>query len=117
MAISLGRRCPSTQYPGRCLAQADDEPCQARAEVIGIEDLNVRGMMSNGQLARTLADVEKSELARQLVQGQKSPAFPSWCRPIDARTMSRPLAAQKSGVALFLPFREVSTRFRRNEGS
>jgi putative transposase len=38
-----------------------------RFDVIGIEDLNVRGMMANGRLARAVADVGMSQFARQLV--------------------------------------------------
>ena len=37
-----------------------------RFDVIGIEDLNVRGMMTNGHLARAVADVGMSEFGRQL---------------------------------------------------
>jgi putative transposase len=37
-----------------------------RFTVIGIEDLNVRGMMSNGRLARSIADVGMYEFRRQL---------------------------------------------------
>jgi hypothetical protein len=34
--------------------------------VIGIEDLNVRGMMANGKLSRAVADVGMFEFRRQL---------------------------------------------------
>ena len=37
-----------------------------RFDIIGIEDLNVRGMMTNGHLARAVADVGMSEFGRQL---------------------------------------------------
>ena len=37
-----------------------------RFDIIGIEDLNVRGMMANGHLARAVADVGMSEFGRQL---------------------------------------------------
>jgi putative transposase len=37
-----------------------------RFDVIGIEDLNVRGMMSNGKLARAVADVGMFEFSRQI---------------------------------------------------
>jgi putative transposase len=37
-----------------------------RFDTIGIEDLNVRGMMANRHLARALADVGMSEFGRQL---------------------------------------------------
>jgi putative transposase len=37
-----------------------------RFTVIGIEDLNVRGMMANGHLARSIADVGMHEFRRQL---------------------------------------------------
>jgi putative transposase len=37
-----------------------------RFDVIGIENLNVRGMMSNGRLARAVADVGMFEFGRQL---------------------------------------------------
>jgi putative transposase len=37
-----------------------------RFDVIGIEDLNVRGMMANGHLSRAVADVGMSEFSRQL---------------------------------------------------
>jgi putative transposase len=38
----------------------------SRFDVIGIEDLNVRGMMANGNLARAVADVGMFEFRRQL---------------------------------------------------
>jgi putative transposase len=37
-----------------------------RFDVIGIEDLNVRGMMANGKLARAVADVGMFEFSRQI---------------------------------------------------
>src|SRR5262252_2574355 len=37
-----------------------------RFDVIGVEDLNVRGMMANGRLARAVADVGMFEFGRQL---------------------------------------------------
>jgi putative transposase len=37
-----------------------------RLAVIGIEDLNVRGMMRNGRLARAIADIGAFEFRRQL---------------------------------------------------
>jgi putative transposase len=37
-----------------------------RFGVIGIEDLNVRGMMANGRMARAIADVGVFEFRRQL---------------------------------------------------
>ena len=37
-----------------------------RFDIIGIEDLNVRGMMANGHFARAVADVGMSEFGRQL---------------------------------------------------
>jgi putative transposase len=37
-----------------------------RFAVIGVEDLNVRGMMANGRLARAVADVGMFEFGRQL---------------------------------------------------
>jgi putative transposase len=37
-----------------------------RFDVIGIEDLNLRGMMANGKLARAVADVGMFEFSRQI---------------------------------------------------
>ena len=37
-----------------------------RFDVIGIEDLNVRGMMANGKIARAVADVGMFEFSRQI---------------------------------------------------
>jgi putative transposase len=41
-------------------------PITGRFSVIGIEDLNVRGMMANRSLARSIADVGMFEFRRQL---------------------------------------------------
>jgi putative transposase len=54
-----------------------------RFDVIGIEDLNVRGMMANGKLSRAVADVGMFEFRRQLeykaaMQGTRVVVVDQW---------------------------------------
>ena len=56
-----------------------------RFDIIGVEDLNVRGMMANRCLARAVAEVGMSEFGRQLPTRRICTALVSWWLIVGSR--------------------------------